>query len=456
MSCRPCPSHLIKLATSLVAVVSIAGVSGVQPAGAARTAAAPSAETDIPAGSSDSAVVSFTTPLGTKVSTGRLALQAMPCTAASGATYSNNASNLGILPVGVPILNTLASDTAVNTGRAVFDRAAHSSDYTETSTIQNLSLLNGAITADVVKSVARITHTGSTYNPHLADSLTGTRFTNLVIGGVPQKDVFARNTTLPLPLIGSVTLNEVSYAAPALVRVHAIHVHLAGVLGNGDITIANPVVDLKAIPGKLAAGGYSLRAVLGPVLKTGFIGNYGMPCIGTSGHDWTFKQAAASHSVGNTPIALLGALTVTVNGKDGVSALAAKATTEIAGANLLNGVVTADAITSVAGSGVDSSPARSNGTGSSFVGLKINGNAYSGAVAPNTTLALPGLGSLVLNEQICHGDGVPETICRTAAGHVSNIETIAIHLTVTVANNSKGLPVGAEVIIARAKSGVSN
>ncbi len=456
MFCRTRSSHLAKLAASLVTVVSVAGLVAVQPASssAGRTAAGPAAETDIPAGSSDSAVVSLTTPLNTKVSTGRLALQAMPCTAASGVTYSNNVSNLGILPVGVPILNTLASNTAVNDGRAVFNRATHSTDYTETSTIQKLNLLNGAITADVVKSVARITHTGSTFNPHLSDSLTGTRFVNLKILGVPQKDVFARNTTLPLPLIGSVTLNEVSYAAPALVRVHAIHVHLAGVLGNGDITIANPVVDLKPVFGKLAAGGYSLRAVLGPVLKTGFIGNYGMPCTGTSGHDWTFKQVAASQSVGATPIASLGAMTVTVNGKDGVGALAAKATTKIAGVNLLNGVLKADLITSVAGSGVDSSPARSNGIGSSFVGLKINNVGRSGAVPANTTIVLPGLGTLTLNEQVCHGDGVPETNCRAA--HVSNIETFAIHLKVTVAGNSQGLPLGAEVIIARAKSGVSN
>ncbi len=448
---RPCPSHLAKVATSLVAVVSLAGVLGVQPASAARTAAAPSAETDIPAGSSDSAVVSLTTLLGAKVSTGRLALQAMPCTAASGVTYSNNVSNLGILPVGSPILNTLASNTAVNTGRAVFNRVAHSSDYTETSTVEKLNLLGGAITADVVKSVARITHTGSTYNPHLADSLSGTRFTNLVIAGVPQKDVFARNTTLAVPGVGTVTLNEVSYAAPALVRVHAIHVHvLSAVLGSGDITIANPVVNLKAIPGKLAAGGYSLRAVAEPVFKTGFLGNYGMPCTGTSGHDWTFKQAAASvPSIGD-----VGALTVTVNGRDGVSALAAKATTKIAGVNLLGGMVRATAITSVAGSGFDyTAPARSNGIGSSFGGLVINNMPYAAVVPANTTVDLPGLGSLVLNEQRCHGDGVPETNCR--ADHVSNIETFGIHIHVSVPN-TYGLPVGSEVIIARAKSGVSN
>lgn len=66
---------------------------------------------------------------------------------------------------------------------------------------------------------------------------------------------------------------------------------------------------------------------------------------------------------------------------------------------LFNGVapvITADVIRAQANSNCTTAP---NGTGSQFLGLKIAGQAIPLDVPPNTVIPLPGLGSVIINEQ---------------------------------------------------------
>ncbi|HEX4560973.1 MAG TPA: choice-of-anchor P family protein [Gemmatimonadales bacterium] len=77
--------------------------------------------------------------------------------------------------------------------------------------------------------------------------------------------------------------------------------------------------------------------------------------------------------------------------------------------SILNGLITAQSVTAMAASHRTASGAVSSSTGSTFGDLVVAGSRLAtgeGVVAPNTRIALPGVGYVVLNEQIASGDGV--------------------------------------------------
>jgi hypothetical protein len=116
-----------------------------------------------------------------------------------------------------------------------------------------------------------------------------------------------------------------------------------------------------------------------------------------------------------------------------------KVNSELAGINVLNGLITADAIS--AGVVVKKKKSKKVTTrlGSQLLNLTVAGNAIPVNVAPNTKMDLAGVGTLVLNEQVKAGWG----------GYVR-----ALHLTLTTAQY--GLPVGAEIDVGVALGWVAN
>ncbi len=105
--------------------------------------------------------------------------------------------------------------------------------------------------------------------------------------------------------------------------------------------------------------------------------------------------------------------------------------------SLLNGLITADGVMALASSAFTGAGASSNAEGSLLDNLVVNGVAISGDVAPNTNIALTGVGYVVLNEQIPSGDGV------TSSGLTVNM--IHVYL--------QGLVTG-EIIVGSAASAV--
>lgn len=108
-------------------------------------------------------------------------------------------------------------------------------------------------------------------------------------------------------------------------------------------------------------------------------------------------------------------------------------TSEIARINLLNGLVTADAIrttsTAYAGEGgLDGS------TNTEFVNLKLAGNTVTVDIKKNSRITIPGIANIVLNEE--------ET---TVAGGAVLSRGTAIHVTLLKAR--AGAPAGAEVMV---------
>src|SRR5947199_8989487 len=96
------------------------------------------------------------------------------------------------------------------------------------------------------------------------------------------------------------------------------------------------------------------------------------------------------------------------SGQIGTAEAGAQSTSSAASVNILNGLITADEVVANVMSSAGESGAFSNADGSTFTNLTVAGQSLSGdqAVAPNTNVSLPGVGYVLLNEQIPTGDGV--------------------------------------------------
>ncbi|PYP51608.1 MAG: hypothetical protein DMD45_07660 [Gemmatimonadetes bacterium] len=97
------------------------------------------------------------------------------------------------------------------------------------------------------------------------------------------------------------------------------------------------------------------------------------------------------------------------SGEIGSAEAGAQSTSSAASVNILNGLITADEVVANVMSSAGQSGAFSNADGSTFTNLTVAGvpvTSGDAAVAPNTQQSLPGVGYVVLNEQIPTGDGV--------------------------------------------------
>jgi hypothetical protein len=77
--------------------------------------------------------------------------------------------------------------------------------------------------------------------------------------------------------------------------------------------------------------------------------------------------------------------------------------------NILDGLITAKGVSAVVSSTLRETTAVSNAEGSQFANLVVNGVAIDEEVPPNTRIDIPGVGTVVLNQQIRSGDGEQST-----------------------------------------------
>ncbi len=119
----------------------------------------------------------------------------------------------------------------------------------------------------------------------------------------------------------------------------------------------------------------------------------------------------------------------------------AQSTSELEQVSAAGGAITADVVTAVATAYFGQFTGGSDGEGSGFANLVVNGEAITTEVAPNTRVDLPGVGYAILNEQLRTGNGV------TSYGITVNM----IHV---VLQDALGLRTG-EIIIGSASSSVA-
>jgi hypothetical protein len=130
-----------------------------------------------------------------------------------------------------------------------------------------------------------------------------------------------------------------------------------------------------------------------------------LPAVsGTDGAE-ADAQGGAMNVAGALSSDFLNSIT---SGEIGSAEAGAQSTSSAASVNILNGLITADEVVANVMSSVGQSGAFSSADGSTVTNLTVAGQSLAGdqPVAPNTNVSLPGVGYVVLNEQIPSGDGV--------------------------------------------------
>jgi hypothetical protein len=146
------------------------------------------------------------------------------------------------------------------------------------------------------------------------------------------------------------------------------------------------------------------------------------PITGTDG-----AEADATGSALSVPNALSATfLNSITSGELGTAETGAQSTASAASVNILNGLITADEVVANVMSSRTASGAVSIADGSTFTNLVVAGVPATfgdAPLAPNTNISLPGVGFVVLNEQIPSGDGVTSSGLTVNMIHVVLLDT---------------------------------
>ncbi|MDI5973279.1 choice-of-anchor P family protein [Streptomyces sp. SL13] len=195
--------------------------------------------------------------------------------------------------------------------------------------------------------------------------------------------------------------------------------------GCAAVTFTAPLFDARAN----AADVVSPLAGVGPLVP--------------SSHSCVIAPGTDSHSLLTASLGVLGSLGALSSDASGTVAAdgtrTAAAHASIANVSLLGGLITADALTTQASAAV---AVTANGPGdvtlagdATFTGLRIAGVTLPVHPAPNTTIALPLVGSVVLNEHVTLSGGRGITV---NALHVTLLT--GVHL--TLSTSTAALPTG--------------
>jgi hypothetical protein len=159
-------------------------------------------------------------------------------------------------------------------------------------------------------------------------------------------------------------------------------------------------------------------------------------CEGTTGKT---KANSIGSVDGGGMFSMSDGATTAFGGTEGAASVS-RTTATASGANLLGGLITVGAIQAVAQSSLQNGVVTGSADGSGFTGLTVAGLSVPLSVPPNTTLPLPLLGKVIVNEQTIKANG--------------NVSVNGLHIFIT-APNLMGLPVGSELIVAHANSSIA-
>jgi len=157
------------------------------------------------------------------------------------------------------------------------------------------------------------------------------------------------------------------------------------------------VLPLSWWPGSLAAQGAQASA-FGVAVRTATI-NQTAPSAVLPADGMLAQSQAGDVTVGTWVTAQDAFATATGATDDALSDAVSSAT--LGTVSILNGLITVDGVVAMASSTIDNS----NAEGSSLANLVVNGTQVDDP-APNTRLDLPGVGYVVLNEQIPTSGGI--------------------------------------------------
>jgi hypothetical protein len=361
--------------------------------------------------------------------------------------------------------------TGAVTGSVKAGKTSTLASASNSGSIAGVNLFGGLIRADAIKAVANIQATSSVIN---ADS-TGSTFLNLRIGNRPViNGVPAPNTRITLAGLGEITLNARSVSGnnnSKRIQVEMVVIRLTVSQGpnlpvGARITLAHAAAGFTRTTFPVFLRGEAYLALanarVGSTIRTkiGKQAFVSIPCEGTSGSTRTSNVTAinAGTSAGSNNVLDLDTGRTTAFGGVENGAPTARTTAEIAAVKLLklpllapNGVIRITDLRAVSQTRwVNGTRVRST-NGSRFGTVAIAGVLNLPVNIPvnfNVPLVEGLFGiKIKLNEQIL------------PAASSSN-RTVVNMIKVTVTNagllNLTGLPVGSEILVGHADSGITN
>ena len=393
------------------------------------------------------------------------------CSSQSGG--GSNSNNNQVLNVAVPPPggSDLQANALSASSTSTVDPTTNTATDTGVSESAGVNLVNGLVTADVVRGVASAEASG--FNSSF--SAAGSAFQNLVVNGVQTNNVNP-NTTINLPAAqfgaGSFVklLEEIgssSQPAPGQIvggtfaadlTVNMIRVHITSLAPTGDaldmvISHAQAHADFPqpagcpALPGTVSGDATIVNEQANPSLLPVVVGFVSIPPQG--GHDHQdLNQLSTSLVSGGTSVSDSAG---TVLSSSSSSSSFAKAQNVCVFPAFGVCTASATAIISQANSVSGGGTSSSNPQGTSLLGLSVGGMTVSDNPPPNTTILVPGIGSVTLNEQTCDNGSAPP--CSGASS--SGITVRAIHVIVDNPN-APGVPQGANVIVGEAHADSSH
>jgi hypothetical protein len=184
------------------------------------------------------------------------------------------------------------------------------------------------------------------------------------------------------------------------------------------------------------AAAYGTQVTGDPVIQSGRSALSTLGCTATAGITHTNTAASVSTGVLDTGTIDTSAASLTT-----ATGTASSGSSTIQGISLLGGLVGATAVQSVSTTSQDSSTGAlsTSAAGTQFLGLNVLGIPITGTPAPNTKITLPGVGSVILNQQYGH------VYKRTATETV-----IGIHISVSL--STPLAPIGTQIIVGLATS----
>jgi len=328
------------------------------------------------------------------------------------------------------------------------DELANQAVVTNASKVERPNMFQGRIRADRVKAGANIVATTA----DIDSDAEGTRFVGLRIEGQPIRDSVEANTRIPLPGIGSVIVKRVKRGGNLnfqFITVEALVVKVEEE-NDFDLPIGAEIIVGHATAGysrtvpEVVFGGNAYAAEGSAKMGDNLAGQIGraaniyIGCEGTNGK--TNSNNVNELDVGN--VVSLGSGKTTAFGSKTLSGRMAKTTAKVEDVSLLNGAVTADAVTAVAQETMKNGVKSRSTQGSGIAGLRVNGVRLPAQTPPNTVVQLPMFGRVVLNEQ---------TFPPAGSGEPTEVNGMVIIITKA---NALNLPIGSRIVVAHASARV--
>ncbi len=378
---------------------------------------------------------------------GTSAAETCPCAGTGGKVVRDSTGAIKAGPL-ASALNSNGTTSAIYT-----NKTATTAQVRNEAGVTNLNLFGGMITADAVKSVAAVSATKSKMTLSAGDS----GFTNLKIAGKSYPGTAKPNTVITLPNVGTVTLNAQTKThgfTTSSIDVGMLVVKITNPAGLG-LPISLPIPTVKLPVGTTieiarAAAGYDRQVPKAALSGSAYgtlatdqvgsalanqIGKVALINLGCEGTDGAVVSRSQNTNLQN--VATVNKAKSTVQSGPKGAGTYAVTTSTIQSFNLLGGLIKGTNMTAVARETLANGKLTSSTAGSGFDQLTIAGVPVPTNAPPNTGRTIPGLGTVMINEQV---PGSKPGQSTTVNG---------LHIQINQANALK-IPVGVNLLIAHA------